>query len=241
MTSVAKKTRGGEKPSPDVTAVLQPPRVNLGLTRPSHAYHTRAQTNTHTEFKCSANLRWQHFHINLYLFNFSASRNTGVDLRRSTWMGTPSQACIPICTHGPSQKQGYKHNQMPLWFHTEVYSHTWKRAWGSLGSSELTNPFIREPTCSLVDFFFALLCVIHHLLNFSSLFVHLRSSAGNHSLFFWYLIALEQPSCYWWSCPPQRSAKNAKFPAVRHRLKPLIINLRRSSGRFSLYTCDRWV
>lgn len=49
MTSVAKKTRGGEKPSPDVTAVLQPRRVNLGLTCPSHTRHTHAQTNTHTQ------------------------------------------------------------------------------------------------------------------------------------------------------------------------------------------------
>lgn len=48
----------------------------------------------------------------------------------------------------PSQKQGYKHNQMPLWLHTEVYSHTRKHTWGSHGTSELTKPFIREPACS---------------------------------------------------------------------------------------------
>uniref|UniRef100_A0AAX7T4G7 ELKS/RAB6-interacting/CAST family member 1 n=1 Tax=Astatotilapia calliptera TaxID=8154 RepID=A0AAX7T4G7_ASTCA len=33
--------------------------------------------------------------------------------------------CSHQCVHIPSgQKQGYKHDQMPLWFHTEVYSYT---------------------------------------------------------------------------------------------------------------------
>lgn len=146
MTSVAMKTRGGEKPGPDVTAVLRPRRVNLGLTCPSHTRHTRTDKHTHTEFKCSTDLRWQHFHINLYLFTFSCQQKHWHHLRRAPLGWVHLHKLVYRCVHiQPSQKQGYKHNQMPLWFHTEVYSHTWKHTWGSHGSSELTNPFTREP------------------------------------------------------------------------------------------------
>lgn len=50
---------------------------------------------------------------------------------------------------------------MPLWYHTEVYSHKSRDALthskGSRGSSELTNSLVDEPPGTLVDFFFTLL------------------------------------------------------------------------------------
>ena len=48
MTRGAKKNkRGRKKLSPDVTTVLRPPRVNLGLTYPSHTHHMHTHTHTH--------------------------------------------------------------------------------------------------------------------------------------------------------------------------------------------------
>lgn len=74
-----------------------------------------------------------------------------------------------VHTH-PGQKQGYKHDQMPVWFYTEVYSHTLRHTLthskGSHGSSELTNPLVDEPSGSLVDFFFPVLpCVLLSVLH----------------------------------------------------------------------------
>lgn len=178
MTSVAKKTRGREKPSPDVTAVPRPRRVNLGLTCPSHTHLTHAQTSTQTHthrvqmFYKSPVTTLSYQFVFIYFF---CQQKHWHDLRRAPlgWVHL-HKLVYPYVHMQPSQKQGYKHNQMPLWLYTEVYSHTWKHTWGSHGTSELTNPFIREPTCSLVDFFFAPLCVLCHRLNFLTLFVHLN-------------------------------------------------------------------
>ncbi len=46
--------RDGEKLSPDVTAVLQPLRVNLGLTFPSHTHHTHKHTPSSNALQISA-------------------------------------------------------------------------------------------------------------------------------------------------------------------------------------------
>lgn len=138
----------------------RPRRVNLGLTCPSHTHHTCTDkhTNTHRVLMFSKSPVTTRSYQFVFICFFCQQKHWH-HLRRAPLGWVHLHKLVYRYVHmQASQKQGYKHNQMPLWLHTEVYSHTWKHTWGSQGTRELTKPFIRESTCSLVDFFFTPLC-----------------------------------------------------------------------------------
>ena len=189
MTRGAKKNkRGREKLSPDVTTVLRPPRVNLGLTYPSYTHHmyTHTHTHTHTHTQSSNALQisvdntfiW----ICIYLRFLSTDTHTNTHslTRHSAGMGTPSQTCMHAHTdmYTLTQAKNKDINMTKcLCGSTQRSIHILKdtltHSKGSRGSSELTNPLVNESTGSLVDFFFAVflsICII------SSHFVFLSSA-----------------------------------------------------------------
>lgn len=72
MTRVAKKNKTGrEKLSPDVTAALQPQRVNLGLTYHSYSHHMHTQSSELQQssgdnwYLCKCSVR-RHMHTNTH-------------------------------------------------------------------------------------------------------------------------------------------------------------------------------
>lgn len=75
------------------------------ITCPSHTHHTHAQTSTHTQSSNVLQISSDNTFISIciYLLFLPAETLTRPQTR-STWMGTPSQACIPICTHAAKPK-----------------------------------------------------------------------------------------------------------------------------------------
>ena len=183
MTRGAKKNkRGRKKLSPDVTTVLRPPRVNLGLTYPSHTHHMHTHTHTQSSNALQISVDNTFIWICIYLHFLSTDTHTNTHnlTRHSAGMATPSQTCTHAHTnmYTLSQAKNKDINMTKcLCGSTQRSIHTLRdtltHSKGSRGSSELTNPLVNEPAGSLVDFFFA---VVLSICITSSQFVSLSGS-----------------------------------------------------------------
>lgn len=129
MTRGAKKTREAERNWVQMWPQSQTTegkfRINLPLPRSPHAC-----THKHTQSSNVLPISGDNIFISICIYLHFLPTDTHTHTHKLTHysadMDTPSQICA--CAYWyvhiqPGQKQGYKHDQMPLWFHTGVYSH----------------------------------------------------------------------------------------------------------------------
>lgn len=118
------RQRETEKLTPDVTTVLRPPRVNLGLTYPSHTHHTHKHTQSSNVLQISGDNTFIRICIYLHFLSVDTHRNTHNLARHSVGMDTRSSTQMWTHTHTHTQIVKPAVSWLSRWGLTATRTHT---------------------------------------------------------------------------------------------------------------------